>query len=206
METIPQQAANLNKKKSLESPTANNMVENNLAASSKPEQGKNVEFPATSDPVSLKRALSSTASTVSDQEKTGDKELPQEKIPSQIKSMKKKIKIPPAPNKSDIERHLESAKEYFTTNQQKCYISYDEFKKFFINTYGNPNIAEIAQNYTNDLSALHNLLTDVHSHVDNRGNKSRITRIRKCLQSAAQDGNREDMNSDDAVSTDGSIV
>ena len=57
----------------------------------------------------------------------------------------------------------------------------DTVKKLFIESYANPNVVEVAQKATDNISCLIETLRCVHTHASNNTFKARITRILKKL-------------------------
>ena len=118
---------------------------------------------------------------------------------SKIKQAKKKIKEN-AEYITDYVKQLEPVRNYLESNVDKYPLSYDQFRKFLVNTRGKSNVIETARSYTSDLRALIGMLADTYVHLNERNIKNRITRIRNILQE-----NEESITgflTDDSVHTD----
>ncbi|CAL1674575.1 unnamed protein product [Lasius platythorax] len=163
--------------------------------------------PKESDPpsiIGIKRPLSSDASTASNQEESKDTNTQSDNI-DKIRKTKKKAKRQQIASKMDITQQLQPAKEYLTTNEKKYSLNFNDFAEFLLNTYGNSNITEIAHKYTNDLTALNNMLTDTYGLISERNLKSRITRIKKYLRQPTDD-NIEEVSSDAGSSVNDNVT
>lgn len=95
--------------------------------------------------------------------------------PSEI-SRAKKPKV-----KQQID-HLFKPTENFIKNHSPAFLlNYNQIKDLFDNAYGSIDPVSVAKNYTNDLLALVNMLTEIYPHFVERSIKSRCTKLRKKL-------------------------
>lgn len=143
-------------------------------------------------PITLKkRPLSSTASSSSSsyQDQSADTNAPKKTDNKQLKHINKKLKNPTEEpensqktKKSEVEHQLEPAKDHLSSSENKYVLSFEKFTEFLTVAFSNPNINETALEYTNDIGALYNMLSDAYVFIKERHLKSRITRIKKRLR------------------------
>jgi hypothetical protein len=95
----------------------------------------------------------------------------------------------------DTNALLLPAKEHVESNRHRFPIDYETLLSFLVKTHGNPNTEMIANEFTTDIEALNNMLTEIYSHLKERSIKSRITRIKKRLSNPQLKVSSEDISS-----------
>ena len=135
----------------------------------------------------LKRAYpESTLTNSSNEESNITNKIPEKKEISkqnqkEEKQTIKKTKTEMSLQMSLIEENVKAAQDYFVQNNSTPSLCMDTVKKFLIDSYGNPNVLELAQIATDNISCLIETLRCVHTHASNKTFKARITRILKKL-------------------------
>ena len=81
-----------------------------------------------------------------------------------------------------IDLALEPVKQIFIKNPDICIIKFEPYKELLIKAKGNPDIVQLAQSYTNNLSSLIKMLRETYPCLLNRSIKNRISRIIKKLE------------------------
>lgn len=188
-----------------DSNSTNQTIKNNREEKNKPTVSQTTDHLVTSLPITMKkRPLSTTTSSTSSQDQAINNDA-QSKSQDKAKNLTKKPKTlstsetRPKLNTIELEHNLQPVKEYISTSKTEYCLDFENFLSFMINTYGNSNITEIAQRYTNDLTALHNMLSDVYGHIQERHLKSRITKMKKRLLAPQSIGT--EINSQDGSSS-----
>ena len=85
-------------------------------------------------------------------------------------------------------------------NESMYGISIELLKEFILQTIGKPNIAEIAKTYSQDLSALFSMLTDIYGKITSRKLKIRITKIKKAISTEITGVSMDENNFSDCSS------
>lgn len=86
----------------------------------------------------------------------------------------------PTLNTSEL---LEPIRDELNENPEKYSISFDTLAEFLENVQGVPDPLEVAREYTDDVEALINTLSEVYPKLDNIGIKTRITRLKTKIKS-----------------------
>ncbi|KAK2577810.1 hypothetical protein KPH14_012693 [Odynerus spinipes] len=134
-------------------------------------------------PMPTKRPLSSSTSINDSASGTVTKienpTLTRTKQPA--KKIKTKKAITPQISLQDLSIKLLPVKEAVATNIQKYPLDFDSITDFLHSSYNNPKILDNALRYTQDISALISMLSDIKDLLTERSIKSRIIRIIKKL-------------------------
>ena len=122
-------------------------------------------------PACIKRPLSSNASSCGGTSTTADQ------------ANKKIIKKPKRETKgseisiSAIQAQLDPAKEFIKKNSKNFPLDFDHLSELLFKAYDNINILETSRTYTQDTSAIVNMLVELTPHILERKLKSRIGRL-----------------------------
>ncbi|GLV37542.1 hypothetical protein CBL_20354 [Carabus blaptoides fortunei] len=73
----------------------------------------------------------------------------------------------PSPTRS-IEEQLEPIRNKIEANPERYILSYEELKDFLENTFGNNEPLSVAREYTDDISALLNMMYDLYTLISNQ--------------------------------------
>lgn len=100
-------------------------------------------------------------------------------IKVQEKRTRKTVKKPCFQDTIDVQ--LAPAKNFFLVNANNYPLDFEKLASFLRESYGSPNIPEVALKYATDTSSLINMLRDAYPHLADRKLKARITKIIKRL-------------------------
>ena len=94
---------------------------------------------------------------------------------------------------SAIQAQLDPAKEFIKKNSKNFPLDFDHLSEFLFKAYDNINILETSRTYTQDTSAIVNMLVELTPHILERKLKSRIGRLVNKLKkkSSEEDKQRE---------------
>ena len=119
------------------------------------------------------------------------------KIKHLTKKMKKTKEQVNSIRVEDIAKKLETAREFITSNSEKCQFDLENIAKFINETCGKANIIEIAESYTNNITNLNEMLTGIYPLATDSKLKRRITRIKTFL---GKTPSNDEMITDDTLS------
>lgn len=100
----------------------------------------------------------------------------------QINRAKKKLKSGNSETNDNNLQQLQLIKELIMKSPTEYSISYENFKSFFENSFGNPDPLSEARRYTNDVVSLLNTIKNLYSNLKDRTLRNRFTRISKKLK------------------------
>ena len=155
----------------------------------------------------FKRPRASTTTTSSVREVNEDAE----RSINKSKQITKKVKTADSEVNSvtsvrDTVTQLQVAREMIISNSEKYPLDFDSVSKFIADTYGNYNVVEIAESYTNNFASLVLMLSDIYTLVTDSNIKRRITRIKKHLNKSITSKEKYiDDNISELSSTDESL-
>ena len=81
-----------------------------------------------------------------------------------------------------IDLALELVKHFFVKNPDIYIIKFEQYKDLLTKAKGNPDIVQLDQFYTNDLTSLIKILRETYPSLSNRSTKNKISRIIKTLE------------------------
>uniref|UniRef100_A0A6P7FGR0 Uncharacterized protein LOC114329991 n=1 Tax=Diabrotica virgifera virgifera TaxID=50390 RepID=A0A6P7FGR0_DIAVI len=94
----------------------------------------------------------------------------------------------PKSNTSDPEIELtESIINYIDSHSPHFIINSHQLKQLLENTYGSRDVLSIAEDFTEDIPKLIDMLEELHPHANTKKLKTRVTRLKKKLLKQSQD-------------------
>ena len=99
-----------------------------------------------------------------------------------LKKQKKKETKAHQPDSKTIDLALEPVKHFSVKNPDIYIIKFEQYKDLLTKAKGNPDIVQMAQSYTNDLTSLIKILRETYPSLSNRSTKNKISRIIKTLE------------------------
>lgn len=97
---------------------------------------------------------------------------------------------------TSCEELLRPAKEFIEGRGSQLPLTYDQIVDFFDNVHGSSDPLLITKEYTKDISAVLEMLTDLYPHLESRSLKNRCTRLRKKITKQLCGENVEESDSD----------
>ncbi|KAG5868944.1 hypothetical protein JTB14_005536 [Gonioctena quinquepunctata] len=85
-------------------------------------------------------------------------------------------------NLSIMSEQLLLCKKYFKESKETLILNYQQFTDFMENVHGTSDPLSVAQQYTNDIDALINVITETHPFFTQRSMKSKCTKLKKRLK------------------------
>lgn len=103
----------------------------------------------------------------------------------------------------DLTRLLQKARISIQETGNKYVINFDQLQNFLEESYGQNDILQISQKFSNDTEGIITLMDDIYKHLESRKLKARFTRMKKKLRSPTSNTNNidSDSQSSDNIST-----
>ena len=91
---------------------------------------------------------------------------------------------------NEVSTQLKSVNDLITNNPESFPLNLNQITEFLTNCYGQTNILEIAEKYTQDLTSLKSMLQEINGQLLDKNLKSRISRIMRRLEGTHFNDNR----------------
>ncbi|KAK9892920.1 hypothetical protein WA026_022786 [Henosepilachna vigintioctopunctata] len=87
-------------------------------------------------------------------------------------------------------------KNFIKIHSPPLVLNYNQIKDLFDNVWGSTDPVSVVKNYTNDLLAVVNMLTEIYPHFTERNIKSRSTKLKKKLLKHIEGETTDDLHTD----------